>query len=178
MAEVCSHQDESRKKVSVTAHATAFLRSMESKKHGKDAWFVDSYAELLGGQVGVDYINKRKEEDASAGKVRKDSSALDMMSIRTRKVDEEILKGVNNDNFQQVCVVGAGLDARAWRLSKSVEHSVSYFELDFPEVFEYKLAVLKEAGAVTPFDYHAVPADMSMPGWTDSLLQNGKVDFC
>jgi O-methyltransferase involved in polyketide biosynthesis len=40
----CSHQDSSRKTVGVTAHGTAYLRFLESKK-GDSALFNDPFAE-------------------------------------------------------------------------------------------------------------------------------------
>jgi len=178
MADVCSHKDESRRQVSATAHGVAYGRYMETKIYGDKAWFVDAYAEKLAGQVGSDYIQQRREHNtATAGKTRDESGFylnwMSIGSIRTRKIDEEILKAVNEDGFQQICVVGAGLDARPWRLQKTVGHSVSYFEIDFPEIFEWKLSVLKEASAVTPFEYHSVSADLSLPGWAQVLVQSG-----
>ena len=58
-----------------------------------------------------------------------------------------------SNNFDQVCVLGAGLDSRAWRLKMSdifkdatavrpTSSKIGYFEIDFPELFNYKLSVL------------------------------------
>lgn len=54
-----------------------------------------------------------------------------------------------------------------------MDETVRYFEIDFPEVFDFKLNVLHEAGAVSEFAYHSVSADLSVPGWTDSLIAAG-----
>lgn len=58
------------------------------------------------------------------------------------------------NSIDQVCVLGAGLDSRAWRLKISdifkdsttairpASSKIGYFEIDFPELFNYKLSVL------------------------------------
>ena len=56
-------------------------------------------------------------------------------------------------------MLGAGLDSRAWRLKMSdifkdptavrpTSSKIGYFEIDFPEVFNYKLSVLADVSTV------------------------------
>jgi methyltransferase (TIGR00027 family) len=96
-----------------------------------------------------------------------------LISVRTRKIDEEVSRALNVDGYQQVCIIGAGLCTRAWRLPKTSDQPVAYFEIDFPEIFDWKLAVLKESGAITPFNYHNVMADLSCVEWVDTLVGAG-----
>lgn len=167
MADTCSHQDESRKHVSATAHAVAIFRGMESQIHGDKAFFHDPYATLLGGDVGLAAVEIFKKSTNS------DLKLLDGIAIRTKKIDEEILHGINKENFTQVCVIGAGLDTRPWRLQKIVNHNVKFFEIDFPEIFNHKLPILKSAGATSDFEYHSVHADLSLPDWNTKLVNAG-----
>lgn len=80
--------------------------------------------------------------------------------------------------FRQVCVFGAGLDSRPWRLFTTEEiNSVSnmhYYEVDFKEMFDYKIPTLAEAGAsITCGKYHPITTDLSKPNWTDKLIASG-----
>ena len=50
---------------------------------------------------------------------------------------------------------------------------VRYFEVDFPEVFDYKLPVLQASGAVPSFEYTPVPVNLGLPEWENGLLQAG-----
>jgi O-methyltransferase involved in polyketide biosynthesis len=99
-----------------------------------------------------------------------------------------------------VCIAGAGLDTRAWRLhlerkltklpadgeapgSTSVEYvpatvnplpsSLTWFEVDFPEIFEFKLKALETAGARLGCNYKTVQTDLSLPDWPEKLLAAG-----
>lgn len=167
----CSHQDESRRSVGDTAFAVACARGMEFDTHGEDALFHDPYATLLAVDIGMTMMKTicaKRPGDLATELER----LVAMVAVRTRKLDDEIVKGIH-DNFRQICIVGAGLDTRAWRLQKNVEHPVSFFEIDFPEIFEHKLTILKAANASTCFDYHAVCADLSIPEWHSQLTASG-----
>jgi O-methyltransferase involved in polyketide biosynthesis len=121
---------------------------------------------------------------------------LDGIPIRTRTIDDEIKWNIKQNNIQQIAVLGAGLDSRPWRLkfsdifeqSKNPELSskdnssavaassfpvVDYFELDFPEIFDYKLSILSSMNATTDFNYVKVEGDLSLPDWSTNLLQHG-----
>jgi methyltransferase (TIGR00027 family) len=98
---------------------------------------------------------------------------VDGIAVRTRKIDDEIIKGYSKNGYRQICVLGAGLDTRAWRLSNDSKHGIKYFEVDFPELFAYKLPLLETAGAVSSFEYHSVIADLSLSVWPEMLIAAG-----
>jgi len=163
-AATCSHQDETRKGVSSTAHGVAAIRAIETQLDSSIRLFNDPYANALAGAVGKEFIDKNNNMRGGN---------IDRGAVRTRKIDDEILRAVNEENFKQVCVLGAGLDSRAWRLQKTVEHPVHFFEVDFQEIFDFKLPVLNSEGAVTPFLYHNVVADLSIDTWPEVLIAAG-----
>ena len=167
MADVCSHQDDARKGVGTTAHGVASLRALESKRDSVDRLFDDPYAEALGGPVGASFIS------SFAGATSHPNGLVDGVAIRTKKIDDQVLKALNADNFEQICVLGAGLDTRPWRLKAAKAHSVHYFEVDFPEIFKYKMHVLNSQSATTEFAYHPVEADLSLDTWHTVLIQAG-----
>ncbi len=64
------------------------------------------------------------------------------------------------------------MDTRPWRIS-SVADPIHYFEVDFPDVFAFKLATLQHAGAVFEYEYHSVGTDLSVSGWSQVLIDSG-----
>jgi len=118
------------------------------------------------------------------------------LAVRTRKIDDEILSSVLNktDGYKQVVVLGAGLDTRPWRLlqfspqtskdskkqnendmikNKKTLAAVKWFEVDFQELFDFKLPILQSHSAKPSVDYKNVVSDLSLPGWGDKLIQAG-----
>jgi methyltransferase (TIGR00027 family) len=77
--------------------------------------------------------------------------------IRTRFYDDYLL-GAVMAGCRQVVLVAAGLDCRAFRLDWP--DGVSLFELDQPEVLEFKAAVLGGQGAQPRCRRAAVPVDL------------------
>lgn len=166
---MASHHDDSRKGVGATAHAVASLRSLEDK-YGKDALFHDPYASLMGGHVGQEFLESNGSQFFGTNNP---SGLIDGTAVRTKKIDDELRRVVADDNIRQICVLGAGLDTRPWRLNKTTEENVKYFEVDFAELFQYKLPLLQAAGAVSQFEYYNVIADLSLTQWYDALISAG-----
>lgn len=166
MATQVSHKDETRRGVSTTAHAVASMRGLEGLLNPETALFNDPYGKLLGGDIGLGFAEDRVCHERSL------ADMVDGIAIRTRKIDDEIRRAIDT-GFRQICVLGAGLDARPWRLKKGADHKVHYFEVDFPEIFKYKLATLKSVHAKTEFTYHSVCCDLSLDHWTEHLIAAG-----
>ena len=151
----------------------------------------DPFAELLGGVVGRDAFknyhaiggnNGIPSTDGGDSEVMKElNSRIDGCAVRTRKIDDEMKKFLTeHGNRAQICALGAGLDTRPWRIELTDASgavvdttSVKYFEVDFPEMFEYKLSVLASASAVPKFTYISAVADLSLPGWPAKLVGQG-----
>lgn len=171
-AETCSHQDVSRQAVSSTAHLVAYFRSMEAKIHKENKWFDDPYAEALAGDVAIRALSLTDKGDSMSPAER--NRFLNSMATRTKVIDDYMLESLTL-GVQQIVVFGAGLDTRPWRLHPLLQQDqrVSYFEIDFPEVFNYKLGVLAKQQAISDFDYHSVVADLSIPSWPDTLAAAG-----
>ena len=62
-----------------------------------------------------------------------------------------------------------GLDTYAWRLN--LPSQVTYYELDFPEVINYKQAKLSNEQVLC--NYKAIPVDLREATWTQKLVENG-----
>jgi len=116
--------------VSDTALMVAACRAAESKR--TDALIHDPFAERLAGERGMALASS--------------SPTMPVMQfgigMRVRFMDEllgsAIAKGVDT-----VLNLGAGLDARPWRLD--LPRELRWIEVDFPEMIEYKRARLTDA---------------------------------
>lgn len=89
--------------------------------------------------------------------------------IRTRFYDDYLL-GAVAAGCRQVVLVAAGLDGRAFRLDWP--DGVSLFELDQPEVLEFKAAVLSGQGARPRCRRAGVPVDLR-GDWSAQLTGAG-----
>ncbi len=157
MAATCSHQDPERSKVSASAHGVASLRAMEAEYPPEERLFDDPYAGLLGGTVGGkwiqvmedSYFRDRADQDSIENRLKYRTRLAIVLAIRTNRIDhgiDSILQ--EHPVVKQICVLGAGLDTRPWRLQIKADRRVEYFELDFPEIFNFKLTTLQSANAV------------------------------
>lgn len=181
MATVCSHQDQSRNRVSATALLIAFARSLETEKDKDERLFTDPYALELSGEHGKSSIALAGESEEDWGSGKK-TAFLQAITTRTKVIDDYVTESICKNNIEQIVVLGAGLDTRPWRLhpdrssvSETVE-KIPYFEIDFPEIFQYKLGILNRLGA-TPdslFSYHNVVADLSVAElWPMQMAEAG-----
>ena len=169
-----AHHDASRSGVSVTAFGVASLRACETDKL-ENALIHDEYAAIMADTIGKDWT-------ATLSGVKLDAMVTGI-AARTRKIDSELLLGISN-GIKQVVVLGAGLDCRPWRLHsdkndqrmegyESMFPSIAWYELDFQEVFDYKLGKLQSCGASTLFEYQALAANVCIDPWVEKLVSCG-----
>ncbi len=132
--------------VSDTARWVAIYRALESER--ADALFRDPFARRLAGAAGEALGNEldRKQQMAWA------------MVVRTQVIDEEILAAVGG-GVELIVNLGAGLDARPWRLE--LPAALRWVDIDLPAILDYKLAAL--AGETPRCRYQAIPADLTRP---------------
>jgi methyltransferase (TIGR00027 family) len=93
----------------------------------------------------------------------------DLMAVRSRFFDD-YLGAVSATGIRQIVVLAAGLDVRAYRLKWPRE--CQWFELDQPEVLQFKDSVLAENGAQPGCQRHAVAADLRQD-WPTALEAAG-----
>lgn len=132
----------------------------------------DPFAEPLVRAVGVDLFNRvAAGEFDSPG----NDSALgiprmtDMFGSRARFYDE-YFADVMDAGVRQIVIVAAGLDSRAHRLPWPAGTTV--YEIDQPEVIEFKSSTLSEIGAKPTSDYRPVGIDLR-EDWPAALRAAG-----
>jgi methyltransferase (TIGR00027 family) len=91
------------------------------------------------------------------------------VSARTRFLDD-LLRDAAADGVRQVVLLGAGLDARAFRLDWPA--GTRLFELDTPEMLAFKQRVLAEEGAAPRGERVAIPIDLR-EDWPGALRAAG-----
>ena len=91
------------------------------------------------------------------------------IAARTRFFDEFFTTAGAN-GLDQVVILAAGLDTRAWRLPWI--SGTTIYELDQPKVLEFKADVLEEHHARPAAGYVAVPVDLRHD-WAEALRAKG-----
>jgi methyltransferase (TIGR00027 family) len=94
---------------------------------------------------------------------------VDYMAARTSFFDQFFLDATRA-GVRQVVILAAGLDSRAWRLPWP--HGTTVYELDQPQVLEFKSSTLRENGAQPTSDLVSVPVDLRHD-WPAALQQAG-----
>lgn len=141
-----------------TALAVAACRATESSRI--DAWFHDELAQHV---LAAAAANAVAEPALSRGLVR-------WVAVRTRFLDELVERAVA-DGVRQVVIVGAGLDARAFRLA--LPRDLTVFEIDHAEVISFKQQLLEELELISTCRRRVVVADLVTDDWLQLLTDTG-----
>ena len=156
--------------VGATATAVAARRAMASK--GPDPLIDDPYAEPLVNAVGVDAFIKMMNgeieltDDDPAFTPRR---LAEGMAVRTRFFDSFFTEAAAA-GVRQAVILAAGLDTRAYRLPWPSGTVV--FEVDQPQVIEFKTRTLADLGAAPAADRRTVAVDLR-DDWIGALRDNG-----
>ncbi len=93
----------------------------------------------------------------------------DLLAVRTRFIDRFVADAAAA-GVRQTVILASGLDARGYRLSWPSDMAV--FEIDQPQVIEFKTSTLAALGAEPTVDLRAVPIDLR-DDWPAALRQAG-----
>lgn len=151
-----------REAVSRTALGVAAKRAVEQERD--DRLFDDPYAAQLAGDELPALLKKWESLGRDLQQVK--AKRTRFVAVRTRIFDD-FLKRVQSP-MCQVVILGAGMDARAYRLPWLPD--VRLYEVDRPEVLEHKDTILKD---FTPrCQRHVIPCDLS-GNWMMQLVNQG-----
>ena len=135
----------------------------------------DPFAEPLVRAVGVDFLTRWATGDLGAADVDDDGTAWglaqmpDAMAARTRYFDAFFADAASS-GIRQAVILASGLDSRAYRLDWPAGMTV--FEIDQPEVIEFKATTLAGLGAEPSADLRTVPIDLR-DDWPAALVAAG-----
>lgn len=169
--------------VGKTALGVAMVRAEESRRG--DRLFDDPYAEAFltaapgafeperqaASKVGAD---GSRDAAAEGGGDRSGMSAWGAAFwshavLRTRFFDDELLAAAAR-GIRQVVLLAAGLDSRAYRLPWPEGSRI--YEVDLPEVLDFKRRALDGVAAVPRCERHAIAADLR-GDWAVPLVAAG-----
>jgi len=156
--------------VGATATAVAARRAMASK--GPNPLIDDPFAEPLVNAVGVEAFIKMMNGDIE---LTDDDPAFtsqrlaEGMAVRTRFFDN-FFTDASKAGVRQAVILAAGLDTRAYRLPWPSGTVV--YEIDQPQVIEFKTRTLADLGAAPTADRKAVAVDLR-DDWVGALSNIG-----
>jgi methyltransferase (TIGR00027 family) len=155
--------------------ATATLVAAGRARATKDALIDDRFAEPLVRAVGVDFFTRWANGEIDAADVDEPGAPwgmqrmTDLLAARTRHIDAFFAEAQQAD-IRQVVILASGLDARGYRLAWAPGTTV--FEIDQPQVIEFKTATIGALGAKPTADIRAVPIDLRHD-WPSALKEAG-----
>jgi methyltransferase (TIGR00027 family) len=155
--------------------ATATMVASGRARATREALIDDRFAEPLVRAVGVDFFTRWATGELESADVDVPGAPwgmqrmTDIQSARTRYIDAFFSAAVTA-GIRQVVILAAGLDARAYRLPWAPGTTV--FEIDQPQVIEFKTATIAALGAEPTAEVRAVPIDLRHD-WPSALQQAG-----
>ena len=164
--------------VGATATMVAAARAVASR--ADRPLINDPFAEPLVRAVGVDLLTRlatgevnandlNDVHDGATGSAGAMSRMADNMAVRTKFFDEFFLDATNA-GIKQAVILASGLDARAYRLQWPAGTVV--YEVDQPQVIEFKSRTLAELGAAPTSERRVVAIDLR-EDWPAALRAAG-----
>ena len=155
--------------VGSTALFVATARALEAQK--PDPLAVDPYAELFCRAVGgpsADVLDG-KVPDHPLKTADFGEYFVNFQGARTKYFDEYFRRAADA-GVRQVVILAAGLDSRAYRLAWPAATTI--FELDRPQVLDFKGEVLNEHGAQPRAERREIAVDLR-EDWPQALRDSG-----
>jgi methyltransferase (TIGR00027 family) len=156
--------------VGATATMVAAARAAASRR--PDPVIRDPFAEPLVRAVGLDLFTKVASGELDFADVDDDAGfprMVDTFAARARFYDDYFAQA-SSAGVRQVVIVASGLDARPYRLSWPA--GTTLYEIDQPEVIEFKTTTLAGLGAVPGAEHRPVGIDLR-EDWPAALRSAG-----
>jgi methyltransferase (TIGR00027 family) len=154
--------------VGMTATFGAVARAVGTNK----GLINDPFAEHLVRAAGVDYFTRLIEDQRYADDARGSpvvTGLIDVLAVHARFVDEYLAEA-GRAGIRQVVILGCGMDTRPYRLWWPLGTTV--YEIDHPEVVDFKTDVLRGLGAELTANRRAIGIDLRQD-WLDGLRRVG-----
>jgi methyltransferase (TIGR00027 family) len=156
---------------SVGATATMVAASRAVASQGPDALLDDPLADPLVRAVGLDPFVRILDGqiDFEGDPLLNRKARAEQIAVRTRFFDD-FFTSATKDGVRQAVILASGLDTRAYRLRWSAGTVV--YEIDQPQVVEFKSNTLAGLGAAPTADRRAIGIDLR-DDWPAALREGG-----
>jgi methyltransferase (TIGR00027 family) len=157
--------------VGATATMVATARALASRE--PDPFINDPFAEPLARAVGMDFFVRLLDGDIGA-EIDEDPEfnvqrMIRSVAVRTRFFDA-FFDEAGQSGVRQAVILASGLDARPYRLPWPPGSVV--YEIDLPDVLEFKARTLSQLGAQPSAEHRVVAVDLR-DDWPAALRDNG-----
>ncbi|BBZ26856.1 putative S-adenosyl-L-methionine-dependent methyltransferase [Mycolicibacterium madagascariense] len=152
--------------------ATATMVAAQRALGHREKLIDDPYAEPLVRAVGVEMFDRLLDGELDLTAVEPGFTPLraaESMAVRTRFFDQ-MFTDAADAGVRQAVILASGLDARGYRLPWPTGTTV--FEVDQPEVIEFKTTTLAKIGAAPTATHRTVAIDLR-DDWPKALRDNG-----
>jgi methyltransferase (TIGR00027 family) len=155
--------------VGATATGVAAGRALASKQ--PNPLINDPFADALVKAVGLEYCNRMADGELESGDdpLLNEQRICEQIAVRTRFFDD-FFGSAAAAGIRQAVILASGLDTRAYRLPWPPDAVV--FEIDQPQVIEFKSGVLASLGATAAADHRTVAIDLR-DDWPTALRDSG-----
>ncbi|MFI6041972.1 SAM-dependent methyltransferase [Nocardia sp. NPDC051321] len=156
--------------VGATAIGVAGIRAKESER--SDRLYDDPYARVFVEAARKGYLAPAAPPGSAESWAMIEGLTdrfYERRTVEVRLVDDRTHAAVES-GCRQVVALGAGLDTRVFRMRTPAD--LTWFELDLPEVFAFKDAMLQRLSPVTGCQRRTVPVDLRCD-WVGPLIDSG-----
>jgi methyltransferase (TIGR00027 family) len=155
--------------VGATATGVAASRALASKQ--PNPLISDPFADALVKAVGLEYCIRMADDELefTDDPLFNRERICEQIAVRTRFFDDFFTSAVST-GIRQAVILASGLDTRAYRLTWPPDAVV--FEIDQPQVIEFKSRVLASLGAAAAADHRNIAIDLR-DDWLTALRDSG-----
>ncbi len=151
---------------SITAMGIAIARGVESDKPAEERIFYDPYAR----QFVPGWLYSTLGFFIKSGYTEIRGQGVNGWLIARERYIDDVLLDFLNDGVQQLVILGAGFDSRAYRFD--LAGRVKTFEVDHPVTQANKIARLKKIFGSLPGHVRFVPIDFTTQTLADQILSS------
>jgi methyltransferase (TIGR00027 family) len=149
--------------VSDTAFSIAAVRAEEGTRPPEERLFEDPYA--------ASFLAAGAHAEAGTKRYLELPFFRDGIRLRTRFIDD-VVQDWLAAGVDQLVLLGAGFDARAFRMPEIAAHHARVYEIDLADQLDAKRRLLAAAGVALPDWIAYVPSDFTAPDFEQALAHS------
>jgi methyltransferase (TIGR00027 family) len=154
------------------AKEIAGLRVAESRLPEVERVFSDPYAERFFSKEELDAVQTPEQARARIDAYSQIMPGVNGAIVSRIKFIDDYLASCIRESLEQVVMIGAGYDTRAYRL-EGLKNGVAVFEVDHPATQTVKIETIEEIFGERPGRVHFVPVVFGQDKLDEALFASG-----